>query len=67
MGYYDYERIVEERRILEDSHKGYLMLNRRVLYCIVAVAIVICVLAIIALILAAVYVSKKDNWYAFIG
>ena len=61
VGYYDYERIVEERRILEDSHKGYLMLNRRVLYCIVAVAIVICVLAIIALILAAVYVSKKDN------
>ena len=61
VGYYDYERIVQERRILEDSHKGYLMLNRRVLYCIVAVAIVICVLAIIALILAAVYVSKKDN------
>ena len=61
VGYYDYERIVEDRRILEDSHKGYLMLNRRVLYCIVAVAIVICVLAIIALILAAVYVSKKDN------
>ena len=61
VGYYDYERIVEERRILEDSHKGYLMLNRRVLYCIVAVAIIICVLAIIALILAAVYVSKKDN------
>ena len=61
VGYYDYERIVEERRILEDSRKGYLMLNRRVLYCIVAVAIVICVLAIIALILAAVYVSKKDN------
>ena len=61
VGYYDYERIVEERRILGDSHKGYLMLNRRVLYCIVAVAIVICVLAIIALILAAVYVSKKDN------
>ena len=60
VGYYDYERSVE-RRILEDSHKGYLMLNRRVLYCIVAVAIVICVLAIIALILAAVYVSKKDN------
>lgn len=61
VGYYDYERSVEERRILEDSHKGYLMLNRRVLHCIVAVAIVICVLAIIALILAAVYVSKKDN------
>lgn len=61
VGYYDYERIVEDRRILEDSHKGYLMLNRRVLYCIVAVAIIICVLAIIALILAAVYVSKKDN------
>lgn len=61
VGYYDYERIVEERRILGDSHKGYLMLNRRVLYCIVAVAIIICVLAIIALILAAVYVSKKDN------
>lgn len=61
VGYYDYERIVEERRILEDSHKGYLMLNRRVLYYIVAVAIIICVLAIIALILAAVYVSKKDN------
>ena len=61
VGYYDYERIVEERRILGDSHKGYLMLNRRVLYCIVAVAIVICVLAIIALILAAVYVSKRDN------
>lgn len=61
VGYYDYERIVEERRILEDSHKGYLMLNPRVLYCIVAVAIIICVLAFIALILAAVYVSKKDN------
>ena len=61
VGYYDYERIVEDRRILEDSRKGYLMLNRRVLYCIVAVAIIICVLAIIALILAAVYVSKKDN------
>lgn len=61
VGYYDYERIIAERRILEDSHKGYLMLNRRVLYCIVAFAIIICVLAIIALIVAAVYVSKKDN------
>ena len=61
VGYYDYERTVEERRILEDLHKGYLMLNRRVLYCIVAVAIIICVLGIISLILAAVYVSKKDN------